>query len=211
MDGVDQPPEHHPEGDVLTHVTLMLNMAREPPATLAWGILLHDVGKPCTFSRSDRIRFNGHDAVGAEMAADICARLRMSNAERSRVVDLVANHMRIGAAKLMRASKLKRLLREPYFPELLELHRLDCMASHGKQDLFEFCREALRSTPDDSLRPAPLINGDELIALGYEPGPSFKAMLALVEEEQLEGRLSTREAAIELLRARYPVGDADPQ
>ena len=191
MDGVAQPPEYHPEGDVFTHVRLMLDLVPEPDVALAWGILLHDVGKPATFAISDRIRFNGHDAVGAQMAADICERMSMSNAESRKIVDLVAQHMRIGAVKQMRESKLKCLLREPFFSTLLELHRLDCLASHRKLDLFEFCRELLRTMPDEKLKPKPLITGDGLIVMGYDPGPIFEVILSRVEEEQLEGQMST--------------------
>jgi poly(A) polymerase len=204
MDGVAQPPEYHPEGDVFTHVKLMLDLASKPDVTLAWGILLHDVGKPPTCTLSDRIRFNGHDAVGARMAAEICARLRLSNTVSRGIVDLVAHHMRIGAAKEMRESKLKRLLREPFFAALLELHRLDCLASHRKLDLFEFCRERLRSIPDEVLKPKALVTGDGLIVMGYDPGPAFKVILSRVEEEQLEGRISTKEEAEQFVRGEFP-------
>ena len=204
MDGVAQPPEYHPEGDVFTHVRLMLDLAAEPDVALAWGILLHDVGKPATFAVSDRIRFNGHDAVGAQMAAEICERMRMSNAESRKIVDLVAQHMRIGAVKQMRESKLKRLFREPFFSPLLELHRLDCLASHRKLDLFEFCRELLPTMLDEQLKPKPLITGDGLIAMGYGPGPIFEVILNRVEEEQLEGRISTPTEAEQFVRNQFP-------
>ncbi len=204
MDGVAQPPEYHPEGDVFTHVRLMLDLAPEPEVAMAWGILLHDVGKPATFAVSDRIRFNGHDAVGAQMAAEICERMRMSNAESRKIVDLVAQHMRIGAVKQMRESKLKRLLREPFFPTLLELHRVDCLASHRKLDLFEFCSELLRTMPDEKLKPKPLITGDGLIVMGYDPGPIFEVILTRVEEEQLEGRISTPTEAGQFVLKNFP-------
>ena len=206
MDGVAQPPEYHPEGDVFTHVRMMLDLAEEPDSALAWGILLHDVGKPATFAVSDRIRFNGHDAVGARMAADICTRMRISNAESHRIVDLVAQHMRIGTVKQMRESKLKRLLREPFFSTLLELHRLDCLASHRKLDLFEFCRQLLRTLPEEKLKPEALLTGDVLIAMGYDPGPMFKVILNRVEEEQLEGRISTPAEAEQFVRSEFPPG-----
>ena len=211
MAGVDQPPEYHPEGDVFTHVRLMLDLSSGIGAPLAWAILLHDVGKPTTFAQSDRIRFNGHDAVGAQMAAEICTRLRMSNAEGRRVVDLVANHMRIGSVMQMKESTLKRLLGESYFAELLELHRLDCLASHGKLDLYDFCRQTQQNIPPATLKPKPLLRGDGLIALGYQPGPAFKEILDRVEEEQLEGRLmNSTEAEKFVLRnfSKSSVGQA---
>ena len=203
MEGVPQPPEFHPEGDVWTHVKLLLDDLDRPSATLAWGALLHDIGKPKTMRRSDRIRFNGHDAAGAEMAADICRRLRMSNRETDRIVQLTAQHMRIGDARQMRPSKLKRMLRQPLFPELLELHRLDCLASHRKLDVHAFCREQLAAA-DDSLRPKPLLTGTDLIGMGYAPGACFREMLASLEDAQLEGRVADREQAIAFVRERFP-------
>lgn len=210
MEGVAQPPEHHPEGDVWEHVRRMLALIDaldERSATLAWGALLHDVGKPATFSVSDRIRFSGHDALGAQMVDAIARRLRFGNRDRERVRDLTAHHMRFRNVRQMRPSKLKRFLREDYFPELLELHRIDCQASHGLLDLYEFCREALRQVDAegraDGLRPAPLLTGDDLIALGYEPGPRFGQILAWVEDEQLDGRLTSPEQARAAVRERW--------
>ena len=202
MDGVPQPPEFHPEGDVWTHVKLLLDDLEKPSATLAWGALLHDIGKPKTMRRTDRIRFNGHDAAGAEMAADICRGLRMSNRETDRIVQLTAQHMRIGRAREMRPSKLKRMLRQPLFPELLELHRLDCLASHRMLDVYAFCREQLAAA-DDCLRPQPLLTGADLIGMGYASGPSFREMLASLEDAQLDGSVADREQAIAFVRERF--------
>lgn len=207
--GVQQPPEHHPEGDVWEHVLLMLKQVDDldgPPPTLAWGVLLHDVGKPPTFSESDRIRFHGHDEIGAEMVDGIARRLRFSNRDTERVRMLTAQHMRFPNARRMRPGKLKRFLRQEGFDELLELHRIDCLSSHGMLDLHEFCREALRASEEEEgkrLRPPPLLDGRDLIDLGLQPGPAFGEILRWVEEEQLEGRLRDRDSALETVRRRW--------
>ena len=203
MEGVLQPPEFHPEGDVWTHVRMMLEQLQDPTRTLAWGVLLHDVGKPPTYSVADRIRFNKHEAVGARMAGDICRRLRMANADIERIGELTAHHMRFRNVREMRPSKLKRFLREEYFPELLELHRIDCLASHGMLDLHDFCSERLAQEGKEDLEPPPLISGADLIAMGFVPGPRFKEILTAVEDAQLEGAVRSREAALELVRERF--------
>ena len=212
LEGVRQPPEHHPEGDVWRHVLLMLEQVDsldDPRPTLAWGVLLHDVGKPPTFTESDRIRFHGHDQLGAEMVEEIARRLRFSNRDAERVRMLTAQHMRFPNARHMRPGKLKRFLRQDGFDELLELHRIDCLASHGMLDLHEFCQEALRAAGDeegDPLRPPPLLSGRDLVSLGLRPGPAFGEILRWVEEEQLEGRLLDRDSALEAVRRRWAAG-----
>jgi poly(A) polymerase len=207
MKGVEQSPEHHPEGDVLVHTLLLLE--KLPPnssKTLAWGALLHDVGKPPTFRVApDRIRFDGHVEVGVKMAVEICRRLRFSNDETGQILALVDNHMRFADVHRMKQSTLKRFLRLPAFDEHLELHRLDCLSSHGNLDAYDFSREQLHSIPPEAIRPTPLITGRDLIAAGYEPGPRFKEMLAAVEDAQLEGRLASSEAALEYVRREFPV------
>lgn len=203
MDGVAQPPEFHPEGDVWTHVRLMLDQMTAPTPTLAWGVLLHDIGKPPTYREADRIRFDAHEEVGAQMAEGICRRLRLSGEQSERIDRLVGQHMRIRHAKEMRPSKLKRLLREPYFSELLELHRIDCVASHGMLDIYEFCQAQLQQGESEALRPPHLLTGDDLIALGFEPGPRFKEVLAALEDEQLEGRVQSRVEAERFVRDKY--------
>ena len=203
MDGVPQPPDFHPEGDVWTHVKLVLNHLGRASPTLAWGVLLHDIGKPPTYAVTDRIRFNDHDAVGTQMAKQICRRLRLSNQEIVHVCQLVAHHMRIRHVKEMRPSKLKRFLREPFFPELLELHRIDCLGSHGQLDLYEFCQEKLTEVGREELRPPSLLNGHDLIEMGFEPGPLFKGILQALEDEQLEGRVSSREEAMRFVQERF--------
>ena len=203
MVGVRQPAEFHPEGDVWTHVKLTLEQLDEPGPILAWGTLLHDIGKPPTYEESDRIRFNNHDAVGAEMAAGICRRLRMSNDDSEQIGQLIAHHMRLRHVREMRDSKLKRFLRESYFPQLLELHRADCLASHGKLDLFDFCREKLGEVDQEELRPERLLNGHNLMEMGFAPGPLFREILTALEDEQLEGRVKDREEAETFVRKRF--------
>ena len=212
MRGVPQDAEFHPEGDVWTHVQLLFEHLDAPSAELAWGALLHDIGKPSTFRlsstskpmvRAERIRFHGHDAVGAEMAAAVCGRLRMSNEARRVIGTLVAEHMRISHVRQMRPSTLLRLLREPHFPELLELHRADCLASHGKLDLYEFCQEQLAALKKDHLRPPTLLTGNDLIALGFAPGPLFREILAAVEDAQLEGQLDSYQSALRFVQRKF--------
>ena len=206
MKGVEQPPQYHPEGDVFVHTLLLL---KKLPAgcskTLAWGALLHDVGKPSTFRVApDRIRFDGHVAVGVKMAAEICRRLRFSNDDTDQILALVDNHMRFGQVQRMNQSTLKKFLRLPAFEEHLELHRIDCLSSHGQLDAYEYAQEQLRSMPPEAIRPAPLITGRDLIEAGYNPGPRFTEILAAVEDAQLEGRLTSREAAMEFVRREFP-------
>lgn len=207
MQGVEQPPQYHPEGDVWIHTLLLLDKLEQGCAsTLAWGALLHDVGKPATFRRApDRIRFDGHVEVGFAIARDICNRLRFSNDETAQILALVENHMRFGDVKKMKSSTLKRFLRLPDFDEHLALHRLDCLSSHGELDLYDFAREKYESTPVEVVRPALLVTGRELIAAGYRPGERFKEMLHVAEDAQLEGRIHTTEEGLALIRGLFPL------
>ncbi|MGA2336879.1 MAG: CCA tRNA nucleotidyltransferase [Terriglobales bacterium] len=206
MKGVEQPPEYHPEGDVFVHTLLLLEkLPAGVSKTLAWGALLHDVGKPPTFRIApDRIRFDGHVEVGVKMAAEICRRLRFSNHETDQILALVDNHMRFADVQRMKQSTLKKFLRLPAFEEHLELHRIDCLSSHGQLDAYEYSQEQLRSLPPEAIRPTPLITGRDLIEAGYEPGPRFKEILSAIEDAQLEGRLTSREAAMEFVRREFP-------
>ena len=206
MKGVEQPPEFHPEGDVFVHTLLLLEKLPQPcPATLAWGALLHDVGKPPTFRRApDRIRFDEHVDVGVRMAEVICQRLRFSNDDTEQILALVDNHMRFGDVERMKASTFKRFIRLPHFEQHLELHRLDCESSHRSLRLYNFAREKLAELPPSAIRPAPLVTGDDLIAAGYEPGPRFKEILAAVEDAQLEGRLHSKKQAMQFVRLEFP-------
>jgi poly(A) polymerase len=210
MKGVRQPPEFHPEGDVWTHTLLMLEAMRNPTPTLALGVLLHDVAKPPTFRIEDRIRFDGHDALGAKMAVEILTRLRFASEEIARVESLVAGHLHFMNVARMRESTLKRFLRQPHFDEHLELHRLDCLASHRRLDHYEFLEAKLRELPDEKLRPPRLLTGDDLIAAGYRPGPAFHRMLAAVEDAQLESKVATRAEALDLVQSLFepPEGTA---
>lgn len=206
MKGVEQPPQFHPEGDVFVHTLLLLEkLPRPSPMTLAWGALLHDVGKPATFRVADRIRFDGHVEVGVKMAEQICRRFRFSNHDTEQILALVKNHMRFGDVQRMKESTLKKFMRLPQFEEHLELHRLDCQSSHGDLTSYEFTREKLVSTPEASMRPAPLVTGNDLINAGYVPGPRFKEILAAVEDSQLEGQLQNKEQALAFVRQSFPV------
>jgi poly(A) polymerase len=174
---------------------------------LAWGVLLHDVGKPPTFrsaaTTGDRIRFDGHVEVGVPMAEAICKRLRFSNEDTDQVKALVSNHMKFKDVANMRQSTLKRFVRQPRFAEHMELHRLDCGASHGKLDAYETVRKLLADTPPEQVRPARLLTGDDLKDMGYSPGPSFQRILTALEDAQLEGSIHTRDEAISLVKRTY--------
>ena len=202
MKGVEQPPEFHPEGDVWIHTRLMLEqLTKGASPTLAWGVLLHDVGKPPTFQSAeetgDRIRFNHHVDVGVKMAEAICRRLRFSNEDTVQIVALVDNHMKFGAVEAMKKATLKRFVRLPQFDEHMELHRLDCLSSHRHLDSYEFVQRFLDETPPEQVRPERLLTGDDLVAMGLPPGPEFSGILRGVEDAQLEGRLRTKEEAKE--------------
>jgi len=207
MKGVEQPPQYHPEGDVFVHTLLLLeNLPHPCPPTLAWGALLHDVGKPPTFRVApDRIRFDGHVEVGMKMAEAICRRLRFSNEDTEQIIELVHQHMRFGQITRMKESTLKKFLRLPKFEEHLDLHRMDCQSSHGDLSSYRFVQEQLAATPPEKMRPAPLLTGRDLIALGYVPGPRFKEILSAVEDAQLEGRLQSNEEAMAFVAREFPL------
>ena len=207
MKGVQQPPEFHPEGDVFVHTLLLLENLPQPcPHTLAWGALLHDVGKPATFRVApDRIRFDGHVEVGVKIAEEICERLHFSNHDAAQVLSLVDNHMRFGHVSRMKESTLKKFLRLPNFEEHLALHRADSLASHRNLTTYDFLQQKIREIPPENIRPAALITGDDLIAAGYLPGPTFREILDAVEDAQLEGRLLSREAALEFVNNAFPL------
>jgi poly(A) polymerase len=206
MKGVAQPPQFHPEGDVWTHTLMLLDQLEAGcPMTLAWGALLHDVGKPPTFRRApDRIRFDGHVEIGVAMGAEICRRFRFSNEETRQVLALIENHMRFADAPRMKASTLKRFFRLESFDQHLALHKMDCMAASGNLDHWSFVRERYENMPEEIVRPQPLITGRELIAAGYKPGVAFKDMLRAVEDAQLEGSIATADEALRLVSERFP-------
>jgi poly(A) polymerase len=211
MQGVAQPPEFHPEGDVWVHTMLLLEkLPAGCSPTLAWGALLHDIGKPATYQPpnpaipGDRIRFNGHVEVGVRIAEVVLDRLRFSNDDKAQVLALIKNHMRFGDILQMKQSTLKRFLRLPRFEEHLALHRLDASSAHGDLRLYDFARAQYEAEPAEENRPAPLLSGDDLIAAGYRPSPQFKAMLTLAEDAQLEGSITTPAEALALVRSHFP-------
>ncbi len=208
LHGIQQPPEYHPEGDVWIHTLMLLEkLPAGASPTLAWGALLHDVGKPATFSHNppDRIRFNGHVEVGVRIAHEILRRLRFSNEDCAQILSLVENHMRFGDVEKMKESTLKRFFRLPKFDEHLALHRLDCLSSHGDLSLYDFARRRREELPEEEVRPQLLVTGRDLIAAGYQPGPQFKELLALAEDAQLEGRIHTKEEGLELIRKQMAI------
>jgi poly(A) polymerase len=208
MKGVEQPPQFHPEGDVWIHTLLMIEeLPPKSSPTLAWGVLLHDVGKPPTFKPPSgpggRIRFDEHAEIGTRMAEEICRRLRFSNDDTAQIAALVANHMRFKDVPQMKPATLKRFVRLNGFDEHMELHRLDCLSSHRNLDNYEFMRRFLAETPPEQVRPPRLLTGDDLVRIGYRPGPTFKAILEAVEEAQLNGLLHTHEEALELVQSKF--------
>jgi poly(A) polymerase len=208
MKGIEQPAQFHPEGDVWIHTRMMLEgLPANASPTLAWGVLLHDVGKPPTFQSAaetgDRIRFNNHVEVGVRMAEAICERLRFSNEDTTQIIALVDNHMKFGAVEEMRASTLKRFVRQPRFEEHLALHRLDCLSSHRHLESYEFVQRFLAITPPEQVRPERLLTGDDLQAMGFKPSPLFSQILQALEDAQLEGQIATREEAREYVLSEY--------
>ncbi len=200
MKGVEQPPGYHPEGDVWIHTRLMLDgLPKGSSPTLAWGVLLHDVGKPATFrpasETGDRIRFDGHVEVGVRMAEAICKRLRFSSEQTVQITALVDNHMKFKDVQAMKKSTLKKFVRQPKFEEHLELHRLDCLGSHRHLEAYNFVKKFIAETPVEQVRPVRLLNGEDLKELGYRPGKLFATILEALEDAQLEGRVLTREEA----------------
>jgi len=203
--GCEQPPEWHPEGDVYTHTCIMLGMLEpDAPLELCLAVLMHDIAKPPCQTRDDdtgRIRFNGHDAMGAEMADKILHRLKYSNDVIAAVVPMVARHMQFMNVQQMRTAKLKRFMAEPTFSEEMELHRVDCGSSNGFTDNYEFLQAKAAEFASEPLIPAPLVTGRDLIRVGMKPGPRFKEILDAIQTEQLEGRILDREPALDYLKA----------
>jgi putative nucleotidyltransferase with HDIG domain len=204
MRGVMQPEEFHPEGDVYVHTRNALDMLRKPSAVLALATLLHDVGKPRTFKMEERIRFDGHVEEGERLAAEICRRLRLSNEETGRIVDLIHHHLRFMTISQMRPGKLKRFLLRPDFQDHLELHRVDCLSSHGRLDAYRFAREKHRELEKEPPAPPRLLSGDDLIAMGYRPGPVFREILEAIEDLQWENPEMTRDEALDVVRRTFP-------
>jgi poly(A) polymerase len=210
MKGVEQPPQYHPEGDVWVHTLMLLDhLPAGASPTLAWGMLLHDVGKPATFTppdpsrQGDRIRFNGHVDVGVAVARTVLNRLRFSNDDAEQILALIKHHMQFGDVMKMKQSTLKRFLRLPHFEEHLALHRADVLSSHGAMGMYEFARKHYDELGEEEIRPRLLLTGEDLIAAGYKPGPAFRTMLETAEDAQLEGAIATREQALRLVQERF--------
>jgi len=213
MKGVPQPPQYHPEGDVWIHTLLMIEgLPAGSSPTLAWGVLLHDVGKPPTYKPAsqtgDRIRFDHHVDVGVRMTEAICRRYRFSNEETEQIVALVANHMRFGVVDQMRTSTLKRFVRLPHFEEHMALHRLDCLSSHRDLNAYRFVERFLADTPAQEVHPQRVLTGTDLSEMGYIPGPLFSEILRAVEDAQLEGQIATKEEAQEFVRKKFALNRA---
>lgn len=222
MKGVRQPPQFHPEGDVFEHTVRMFDMkdaleaegaleARDVPgaeetwdAVAAFAVLLHDAGKPSTFSVRDRIHFDGHAAVGARIAREVCHRLRFPAREREMVAACVRNHMVFLDVHRMRESTLKRLMRRPTFSRELTLHRLDCLASDGNPEAYDTLRRKRKEFGQETISPRPLLTGHDLIRSGWSEGPAIGRALAALEEQQLGSRISTREEALDWLLGHFP-------
>jgi len=204
MKGVEQPPEFHPEGDVFIHTKMLMDQLRNPSVTLAFGALLHDVGKPPTFSdEGNRIHFYNHPNVGAQIARQMLTRLRFSNQEIEDIVSCVDNHMKFANVKEMRIGKLKQFVARENFPVELEMHKIDCLASHGKLELYRFLKRKLKEFEREGLKPKRLINGNDLISIGIEPGPIMKEILEETYALQLEGKVSSRDEAFNWIKKRF--------
>jgi len=206
MKGCKQPEQFHPEGDVFEHTRLMLRFLPEKVSVpLVFSVLLHDVAKPrtATVDETGRIRFSGHDRMGAEMTEKIMRRLRFSGAEIDATVEMVRQHMVFKDVPKMREAKLKRFIARPTFDDELELHRVDCEGSHRMLDNYEFLLRKREEFASEPIIPPPLVRGDDLIALGLKPGPRFGEILEAVETRQLEGNLRTREEALEWVQREY--------
>jgi poly(A) polymerase len=212
MKGCEQPPQFHPEGDVFKHTRIMLELLpKEASLPLVFSVLFHDIGKPPTsiVDEEGRIRFNGHDRVGAEMTEAIMERLRFSRAEIDATVEAVRQHMVFKDVPNMRVAKLKRFMARPTFEDELELHRVDCASSHGMMENYDFLRQKKEEFANEPIIPPPLVRGDDLIALGLKPGPKFGEILEAVETRQLEGGLRNREEALEWVTREYSLGDEE--
>ncbi len=207
MIGIDQPPAFHPEGDVWEHTLRMLALLGEGGGAdprLAWGVLFHDLGKAFTRSEDEKgIHFYGHVQKGEELAGQILERLRFSREDRETILMLIRHHMRFMSVERMRPNRLKRFLRMDDFPLHLELHRLDCLASHGDLSSYDFCVRRLAEIPEEVLRPPRLVSGDDLVAAGYAPGPLFGRILRAVEDAQLNGEIATRDEAMRWVGERW--------
>jgi poly(A) polymerase len=203
MKGVQQPPEFHPEGDVFIHTKLVLDQVPNAPVPVALGALLHDIGKPPTFKIAERIRFDGHDRVGMQMAVKICKRLKFSNDQTDAIAEVVGGHMRFKDVKQMRLATLKRFMAKPTFSDELAMHRADCMASHKDISNWEFLKQKLLEIPAEQIKPKPLLTGTDLLNAGYPAGPEMGRILKAVEEKQLEQELTGADEALAWVKKEF--------
>jgi len=204
LKGVPQPPDFHPEGDVWTHTMLVLDSLGPCTPALGWAALLHDIAKPETIQFADRIRFHGHAEKGADEARRILTRLRCSNELSEAVASLVGAHMRFQDVPNMGEAAFRRFLRLPHLEELLQLHCADCLGARKGSETLELIARRRATLTESDIHPAPLLRGHDLIELGYRPGPAMGEMLSALEEEQLEGRLRSREEAVRWLKRHFP-------
>jgi len=212
MKGCEQPPQFHPEGDVFKHTRIMLELLpQEASLPLVFSVLFHDIGKPPTsiVDEEGRIRFNGHDRIGAEMTEAIMERLRFSRAEIEATVEAVRQHMVFKDVPRMRVAKLKRFMARPTFEDELELHRVDCESSHRMMENYDFLQRKKEEFANEPIIPPPLVRGDDLIAMGLKPGPKFGEILEAVETQQLEGALRDREEALAWVKKFLTADAAD--
>jgi tRNA nucleotidyltransferase/poly(A) polymerase len=206
LKGCEQPPQFHPEGDVFVHTRIMLGLLpAEVSVPLVLSVLFHDIGKPGTFSvdPTGRIRFSGHDTLGATMTEEVMGRLKFSRADIDATVEAVANHMVFKDVQKMRVSKLKRFMARPHFEDEMELHRVDCTSSNGMLDNYEFLKTRTEEFSSEPLIPPPLVSGRDLIELGLQPGPRFSEILEAVQSRQLEGTLTDRDGALQFVRVEF--------
>ena len=205
LKGCEQPPQFHPEGDVFVHTRLMLSLLKDAPSIeLVLSVLLHDIGKPATYSfdeEADRIRFNGHDKLGAEMSEQILRDLKFSNSIIEDVVQMVANHMTFKDVQKMRQSKLKRFMSRSTFNDEIELHRVDCLGSWGGLDNYDFLNKKVVEFANEPIIPQPLLTGKDLIELGWSPGPDLGQTLNSVQDMQLEGKLNSKDEALDWVKS----------
>ena len=200
MKNIQQPPDFHPEGDVFVHTCLVLDKLSESTSEnsieVVYGALFHDIGKPDTYDKTDRIRFNRHEYVGANKAEKICKRLKFSNKQTELIVSLVKEHMKFGNIKNMKKSTFKKFVSMENFNDHLKLHKADCLGSHGDLSLFDFTLQKLDQLNNEPILPKPLLNGNDLIDLGIKPGPIYKSILSKIFDDQLEGNIKSRDEAL---------------
>ncbi|MCM8782130.1 MAG: CCA tRNA nucleotidyltransferase [Candidatus Omnitrophica bacterium] len=203
LKSVEQPPKFHPEGDVFTHTMLLIKRLKNADTVLAFACLLHDIGKPSTYKKTDRIRFDGHDKVGAKLAQQLLKRLRFSNGEMKKIVYCVDNHMRVMNAMKMREATLKKLFLKDTFETELKLHKLDCIASHNDLKVYKFLKRRYEEFKKRPVLPKPILNGYEIMKMGFKEGPIIGKIQRDLVDRQLEGGIRTKGNAKEWVYQRW--------